>query len=93
MVMRSRILFVLISLSLILLTLLALPSIARRLPDWLQAPIPDRLWALVETPLPTALPTAQVTAVPIAPDIFAQPTATAVPLPPTRARAAEVRSW
>jgi len=61
-----------------------LPAGARLLPDRIQEQIPDRLWVIVETPLPTALPAAQVTAVPIAADIFlpAAVTPTAVSQPP-----------
>jgi tetratricopeptide (TPR) repeat protein len=72
----------------------ALPPAARILPARVQAQIPDRLWALVETPLPTALPAARVTAVPIAADLFqpvtSTPTAVSAPLPTFTPSAAEV---
>jgi tetratricopeptide (TPR) repeat protein len=67
---------VLTGLILLLVTVLMLPLAARMLPGQIQEQIPDPLWALVETPLPTALPAAQVTAVPIAADIFQPVTAT-----------------
>ena len=72
---------ILAGLTLILITVWLLPSAARLLPGRVQAQIPDQLWALVETPLPTALPAAQVTAVPLTTDFFQPPTATATPSP------------
>jgi tetratricopeptide (TPR) repeat protein len=74
---------VLTGLILLLVTVWLLPLAAQMLPGRIQEQIPDPLWALVETPLPTALPAAQVTAVPIAIDILqpdtATPTATLTP--------------
>jgi hypothetical protein len=80
--MRLRaISLILAGFALILITVWLLPSAARLLPGRVQAQIPDQLWALVETPLPTALPAAQVTAVPLTTDFFQPPTATPLPSP------------
>lgn len=68
-------------LALLLLAVWLLPAAARLLPGRVQEQIPDRVWLLVETPLPTALPAAQVTAVSPNTDFFQPPTLTASPSP------------
>jgi tetratricopeptide (TPR) repeat protein len=66
---------------LLLVMVCTLPLAARMLPNRVQEQIPDRIWVLVETPLPTSLPAAQVTAVPLADDIFQPVTITPTPTP------------
>ncbi len=70
-----------IILLLLLLVVWFLPLYAHHIPYRLQEQIPDRLWVLVETPLPTALPAAQVTAVPLTTDFFQPATPTPSPTP------------
>ena len=77
--MRLRVItLILAGMALLLITVGLLPAAARLLPGRVQEQIPDRLWVLVETPLPTALPAAQVTAVPLTTttDFFQPPTIT-----------------